>query len=136
MGTGYRTAHALPEKFRAEKDIVAVVLFADSRRVSDRDSRLDDHRSLCVTLQHKLNDCLHRGGIEKVLVAVIVRRCGDHNELRIAVCKLCVSCRGQIQRLVRKIIFNLRIHDRRLLLIDQLHLFRNDVHCVDLVMLC
>ena len=127
---------ALPEKFRAEQDVLTVVLFPDGLGIAHRNGRLDDHDCIRIAGQHQFDHCLYRRGIEKVFAAVIVGGCGDDNEIRLAVCCRSVQRCSQIQVFFCQILLDLRINDGRFPLVDEFHLFRNDVYCQHLVMLC
>ena len=73
------------------------------------------------------------GGL--VLFLVIVRRCGHDHEIGIPVGASSVGRRGEVQISVREVVFDLLIDDRRLFIVDHLHLFRQHVDSRHLIML-
>ncbi len=68
----------LPEKLRAENNVVAMVFFPDRGGKSDRNGGFDDHDGVGIILNDQLDDCFHSGSIEKILFAVVIGRCGDN----------------------------------------------------------
>ena len=118
-----------PQEFRAENYTVAVELLTHGCCESHRNSGLYYHYSIGVAVYDALYDRLHRRSIEEILLAVIIGRRGDHDEIRVAVRSLRIQGRGQIQLLLSQILLYVLIPYRRLPPVDQLHLLRHDVHC-------
>ena len=76
---------ALAQEFRTENDIAAARLFADVRGVAYGDGALDDHYRVGIDLHYKVDDRLHRGGVKKVLLAVVVGGSGYDDKFRVPV---------------------------------------------------
>ena len=80
----------LAQELGAENDVVAMILFADSCRKSNRNRRLDNHDGVGVILHNHFNDRFDCRSIKEVLLAVIVGRRRDNNKISISVCCFCI----------------------------------------------
>lgn len=125
----------LPQKFRAEQDVVRAEFFPHAGRVSHRDGGLDDHDGVWVVLHDQLDDGLHRGSVKVLGLAVVVGGGRNDDEIRTGVGFFGVQRSGQVQWFLGEIFFNVFILDRRLAAVDEIHLFRDDIHGPDLVVL-
>ena len=119
---------ALAQKFGTEDDILAAHLFADGGGVANRNRGFDDHDGIRIILHHQLYYGLHSAGVEEILLAVIISRRGDNDEIGIAIGLLGIQGRYQIELLFGQIFFDILILNRGFFIIDQLHLFRHDIH--------
>ena len=126
---------ALPQEFRAEEDVVAVELLPDAGREAHGDGGLDDHNGLGIALDNQPDHILHRGGVEKVLLAVVVGRRGNDHEVRVGVGLPGIQRGGQIQFLPGQVLLDVLVLDGGFPIVDQLHLLGHNVHRGDLVML-
>jgi len=126
---------ALTQELRTEDDVPGTGLLADRLGVADRDCGLDHHDRVRVDLHDQIDHGLHRGGVEEVLPAVVVRGRRDDHEVRVRVCLLPVQRGGQVQFLLREVFLDVLVLNRTNTLVDLLDLLRNDVHRGDLVML-
>ena len=97
---------------------------------------LDHHDRIGIVLHDEVDDSLDSGGIKVVLLAVVVGGGGDHDEVRILVGVLCVEGSFKIQLLFSKILLDVVVLDGRFFVVDKLHLFGDDIHRFDGVMLC
>ena len=126
---------ALTQKLRAEDDIVTVVLFTNRSCKAHRNRRLDDHDSIRIILNNQLDNCFNRRGIKEVLLAIVVGRCCDDNKVCVLIGSFSIKCCCQVQVLLCQILFNVLVLNRRLLVINKVNLFRNNIHRHDLMML-
>jgi len=126
---------ALTQELRTEDDVPGTGPLANRLGVADRDCGLDHHDRVRVDLHDQIDHGLHRGGVEEVLPAVIVRGRSDDHEVRVRVCLLPVQRGGQVQFLLREVFLDVLVLNRTNTLVDLLDLLRNDVHRGDLVML-
>ena len=126
---------AFPQEFRAEENVVAMVLLPHAGREAHGDGGLDDHNGVGVILDHQLDHRFHGAGVKVVLLAVVVGGRSDDHEVRILVSGFRIQGGGQVKLLFRQILFNILILNGRLALVDQLHLFRHDVHRRHMVVL-
>ena len=112
-----------------------MVLFTHRSRESDRNRGLDDHDGIRIILDHQLDDSFYCRSIKEVFLAVIVGRCCNDNKIRIFVGGFSIKCGSQIQIFFGEILFNVLVPNRRLLVIDKVNFFRDNIHCHDLMML-
>ncbi len=75
------------------------------------------------------------GGIEEILLGVVIRRRGDDHIVRIGIRRPSIQRRRQVQRLLLQILLDILILDGTLLPVDLLHLLGNDVHGHHLILL-
>ena len=71
----------LAEELRGEEDAAGAVLRADRGGVADRDRGLDEHVAVVVAREDLLDDALDGARVEVVLLAVVVRRRCDDDEI-------------------------------------------------------
>ena len=64
-----------------------------------------------------------------------IGRCGDYNKVHIGVCSLYIKCCGQVQVFLSQIFFDIVILNRRLAVIDQVNLLRDNIHSRHLMVL-
>ena len=72
----------LAEELRGEEDAAGAVLRADRGGVADRDRGLDEHVAVVVARENLLDHAFDGARVEVVLLAVVVRRCRDDDEIR------------------------------------------------------
>ena len=125
----------LPQELRAEDDIPAPILLTDTGREAHRDGGLDDHDSLGVHLHHQPDDRLHRRGIEEILPAVVVGGGRDDHKVGVPIGCLPVQRSRQIELFLCEVFFDAVVLNGRFSPVDELHLFRHDVHRRDMVVL-
>ena len=68
------------------------------------------------------------------LAIIVGRRC-DNNKIRVLVGSFSVQRRRQVQVFLCQILFNVLVLNRRLLVIDKVNFFRDNIHCHDLMVL-
>ena len=78
------------QELRAEDDIVTVVLLTHRSCKANRNRGLDDHDSIRIILNHQLDDSFHCRSIKEVLLAVIVGRCCNDDEVSVFISCLSV----------------------------------------------
>ena len=125
----------LPKELRAEQNILCMKPLSYRLGISNRNRGFNHHNGFRIYLLHQADHCLHCRGVKMVSGGIIICRGGNHHKIRLFVCILpvCGSC--QIQFLFCQIFFNIIILDGRLFPVDQLHLFRNNIHGINLVVL-
>ena len=97
---GYRLSYRALDsrrKLRAEDDIVTVVLLTNRSCKADRNRGLDDHDGIRIILDDQLDNCFNRRGIKEVLLAIVVGRCCDDNEVCILIGSFSIKCGCQVQ---------------------------------------
>ena len=124
---------ALTQELRGEQQVEPLHAFRGVFRVQaaavpHRDRRLDHHNSRRVHFQHQVNHFLHVARVEEVLLAVVVRRGGDHHEVRVPVGRLSVKRRRQVQVLFREVFLDLFVLDWGDSVINLFDLLGDDVH--------
>ena len=112
-----------------------MVLLADRGRKADWNCRLDDHDGIRVVLNDQLDDSLNRRGVKEILLAVVVGRSRNDNEVSIFVGGFCTQRCGEIQVLLCEVLLDVLVLNRRLTVVDEVNFFRDDVHCHDLMVL-
>ena len=117
----------LAEKFRGKDEIVRVVALLHLSGISHGHGGFNDHDGIRIDIQHFLDDALHGGGVEEVLVRVIVRGRGNDDIVRVGESVLRVEGRPEMEGLLGKILRDLPVHDGRLLFIQHLYFFGNDI---------
>jgi hypothetical protein len=125
----------LTQELRTEDDVITVVLFTNRSCKANRNRRLDDHDSIRIILDYQLDDSFNCRSIKEVLLAVIVGRCCDNNEVCILVGGFSVQRCRQVQVFLCQILLNVLVPNRRLLVIDKVNFFRDNIDCHDLMML-
>ena len=75
------------------------------------------------------------GGIEEILLRVIIGRSGDDNEFRISVGALPVESSDKVQRLLFQVLLYVLILNRTLFPVDFLYLLPYDIDSDNLVVL-
>ena len=86
----------LPQELRAENDVVAVVLFTHRSCKANRNRGLNNHDCVRIVLNDQLDDGLYCGSVKEVLLAIIVGRRCDNDEIRIFVCGFSIQRGSQI----------------------------------------
>ncbi len=74
--------------------------------------------------------------VEQILLAVIIRRCCNHNKIRIRISGLRIQRCCQLQLLLRQIFLDILILNRTNPVIDFLYFLRDNINCHHLMMLC
>ena len=133
---GFRFA----QEFRAEEqvellDALLLVFHIEAAGVTHGDGALDDHHGVWIHFQDCIDDGLYCGGVEEVLLGVVVSGGGDDHEVGIAVTGLLVEGRLEAQRLVGEIILDVVVLNGRLFMVHQINAFGNDVDSGDIIML-
>ena len=123
------------QELRAEDDVLTVEFFTYACGVAHRNRGLDDHDGVRVIFHDQLDHSFDCRCVKVLGVAIVVRRGRYHNKVRIRVCSLCIQSCGQVQFFFCEILLDIVILNRRLFTIDQLHFFRDDIHCINLMML-
>ena len=123
------------QELRAEDDVLGAGLLADGLRVANRNRGLDDHNRVRVDLHDQIDDGLHGGGVEEVLLAVVVGRGGDDHEVSVRVGLLAVERGGEVQFLLGEVLLDVVVLNRGLTGVDHVDLRRDDVHGGDLMVL-
>ena len=113
---------ALAQELRREEEIeflhaFLLVFDIEAAGISHGDGTLDDHDGVGVNLEHSIDDGLYCGGVEEVLLAVIVSRSSYDHELGIAVAGFLIKGGLERQRLVGQIVLNIVVLDGRLLVV-------------------
>ena len=88
---------ALAEEFGREDDIVDAVLLADGVGIPYGNGRFNDHQHVRVDAEDVLDGVLDGGGVEEMVLVVIIGRSGNDDELRGAVCRLLVHRGAKVQ---------------------------------------
>ena len=127
---------ALTQKFRAEDNIVAVIFFADTCCEANRNRGLYHHNCFRVILNYQFDNRFNCRGIKEIFLAVIVGRSCNDNKISIRIRFLGIQSCSQIQLLFCQILLNVFVPNRRFLVIDHLHLLRNDIQSRYLMVLC
>ena len=118
---------ALAQELRAEDDVPAAGLLANRTRVAHRDGGLDHHDCVRVDLHDQIDHGLHRGRVEEVALAVVIRRRGDDHEIGVRVRALTIQRGNQIQVLLGEVLLDAIVLDRADAIVDLLDLRRDDV---------
>ena len=113
---------------------------AQGRGVAHRDGRLDDDPGGGVDLADGVDGRLHAGGVEEVLVAVVVGGRGDDRVVGAGVGLGGVGGRAEVETSLPRLrlgeeALDLGVLDRRLVAVELLDLLREDVQGADLVAL-
>ena len=124
-----------PQEFRAENDVLGVILGSHGCSISHRDGGLDDHHGVGIGFQHQLNNRLHCGGVEEVLLAVVVGGGGNDDKIRVPVGAFGIQRCGQVKLLFCQIFFNIVVLNGRNVVIDFLYLLRDNIHSNHMVVL-
>ena len=74
--------------------------------------------------------------IEKVFLRIIIGRCRYHHKVGLLVGRPAIQRSCQIEFLFRKVLLDIFVLDRRLLIINQFHFFRYHIHSSHFMMLC
>ncbi len=109
--------------------------FARAACIPDRNSGLDDHHCVGIHLQDHLDDLLDMRGVEEILLGVVVRRGGDDDEVRASIGGAAVERGCQVQRDgiacgigARQVTLDVVVLDGAYTTVEQIDLFRNDIH--------
>ena len=123
------------QKFRRKQNAVRAVFFPHGSSIAHGNGGLDDDHGSWGNFADQLEYRLHIGGIEKVLLIVIVGwGCHDHI-IRIPVGGLRVGGGPEVQRRLPQILFDLRIPDGGLLPVQHFYLAGNHIHGPHLMVL-
>ena len=68
------------------------------------------------------------GGVEEVLLAVVVGRGGYDHEVRVPVCRLAIEGGFEVEWLLRQVFLYVFVLDGRDTVVDFLYFLRDDVH--------
>ena len=74
--------------------------------------------------------------IEEVFLRIIIGRCRYYHKVGLLVGRPAIQRSRQIEFLFRKVLLDIFILNRRLLIINQFHLFRYHIHSSHFMMLC
>ena len=89
-----------------------------------------------IILDDQLDHRFYRRGIEEIFLAVVVGRRGNDHKVRVLICGFCLQRRSQIQFLFNEMLLYVLILNGRLLLMDQLYRFWNNIHRRYMMVLC
>ena len=131
---------ALTQELRGEYQVqtpqaLPPVLHVEAPAVAHRDGGLDDHHGGGIDLQHQVDDLLHVRGVEVVPDRVVVRRGRDDDQLGVRVGPAPVQGGRQVQGLLRQVLLDVLVLNRRPAAVDKVHLLRDHVHGGDMVVL-
>ena len=126
---------ALAQKLRAEDNVLAAGFLTDALGVANRNRGFDNHDGVRIVLHNQLDNCFYGTCVEEVLLAVIVRRCSDNNEVCVFISHLCIQRSNKVQLLLCQIFFNIIVLNRGKLFVNQFNLLRNNVNSLNLVVL-
>ena len=124
-----------PQEFRTEEDILRPCLLPDFFGVPHGDGGLDHHDGMGIHLHHQVDHRLHGGGVEEIPLGIVIGRGGDDDDFRIFIGRFPVGGGGEVQILLRQVLLDVLILDRRLPVVHHVHLFRNDIHRHHMVVL-
>ena len=116
-----------PQKFRRKEDIVSMELLPHLPGIAHRHSGFDDHHSPGVDIQDFLNDRFHRRGIEEILLGIIIGGRGDDDIFCMGKSIPGIQGSPETDVLPLQEPGNVRIHQRRLPLVQHLYFFRYNV---------
>lgn len=89
------------QKLGAENDVLHAELFPDMDGVTDWDGGLNDDRRLDCSVRGAFSDerehAFNRRAVEEVLFRVVIGRCGDNDQIRVAVSRRAVERGGKAQ---------------------------------------
>ena len=111
------------------------VLDVEAAAVADGDGGLDDHDGGGVDLEDEVDDFLDMGGVEEVLVRVIVGGGGDDDEVGLAVCGTPIEGGGEVEGLLGEVALDILVLDGGLALVDEIDFFGDDINGDYFVML-
>ena len=134
----------LPQKLRAENDIIHAHLLPNGHGKAHGDRGFDDDggllRALGGGLLNQRQDGFHGGAVEEVLLRVVVGGGGHDDEICVGVGGSAVVGGAQMQRPgtglgLCQILFNVLVLDGGDVVVQLLHLFGDDIHGSDRVVL-
>ena len=131
---------ALSQELGREDNLLIPRLLTQLSRIAYRNRRLDDNPAIRVIFTNRLDGGLNAGGIEVVLLRIIVRWRGHHSVIRSRVSNSWIE-RGlkiKIHRAVAHAIeetSDLGIDNRALAIVEQFDLLGNDIERMHLIML-
>lgn len=131
---------ALAKELREEEEIEAFcslgrIFEVEIAAVTDGDGGFNHHYGVGVDGENEIYDILDVVGVKVVLYGVVVSGGGDHDEVGIAVGSCAIEGGGEVEILLGKVFLYILILDWGFALIDQLHLFGDDIYSHDMVML-
>ena len=126
---------ALAQELRAENDVPAVKLRPNGFGIAHGNRGFDDHNRIRVVPHDQPDHRFNRARVEVLGSGIVIGRRGDHHKVRVAVCRLRVQCRRQVQLLLRQVFFDVFILNRRFSVVNHLNLFRHDVNRRHLMLL-
>ena len=132
---------ALPQELRGEEDLrdddaegavglaLAVgELLADAAGVAHGHGALDHHHGVGIDLEHEVDDLLHVGGVEEILLRVVVRRGRNDHEISVLVRGAAVEGGHEVQGLLREVLLDVFVLDGADAPVDLVHFLRNHVY--------
>ena len=126
---------ALAQELRAEDDVVTVELLTNRCSVTNRNGALNHHDGFRVILNYQFDNSLNCGCIKEILLTIVICRCSNDHEICIGVCFLSIQSCCQIQFFFCQIFLNVFVLNRRLPIVDQFNLLRDDIHSRNMMML-
>ena len=121
-------------QFRVGQELQGI-LHIQRTAITYRDGTLDDHDGIGIDREHEIDDVLDMMGIEEVLLRVVIGGCSYYDEVCIFVCGCAIEGGGKVEFLFRKVFLDIIILNGRNLLIDFLHLLRDDIYCHHVIVL-
>ena len=126
---------AFPEELRGKEHVWILFFFPEFSCIAHRYGGLDDDAGFGTRFFDQIDYCLDRRGVKEIPPAVIIGRCGNDDNFRISVRRLCVHGGREIQILLSQILLYVFILDGRLPMVHHIHLFRNNIHRHHMVVL-
>ena len=126
---------AFAEEFRREENGKVRIDGGNFLGVSDRDGGFDDDDGLGADALDLGEDGFDGRCVEVVRLCVIVRRSGDDDQVCVPVRAVAIHGGGEVEILVRQVVFDVIVDNRGFLPVDHIHFFLDDVHGSDLMVL-
>ena len=111
----------LAQKFRAEHQPCAGMLFQHALGESHRHGGFDGHVRAGIDGQHLLDHTLDGGSVEIIEMRVIVGRCGDDHPVRLPVGLRRIERGGEVQLVPGEIRLDIRVLNGRLAAAQLVH---------------
>jgi len=119
---------AFAEELGAEEDVVRVVFLPDVGGEADGDGGFDHHDGVGVDGQDLSNHGFDGGGVEEVLLGVVVGGSADDNVVGVPVGAVAVGGGAQVERVVLQVVADLFIYDGGDASVYHVHFALDDVY--------
>ena len=107
----------------------------EAASITHRYGTLDNHHGVWIHLKHQVDNLLYMCSIEVVLYRVIVGWCCNHHEVGILISRLAIKSSSKVELLLCQIFLDIIVLYRRYTIIKFLHLFRDYIHCRNMMVL-